>query len=95
MIQSPHKEGYHKFATKFEERFSERICPFDEEARSYILAVVNSTEGFKTQDNYGRDSEYFTFSYKDVLITVVCDPRSHVIVTVIRELHKRSKFIGK
>lgn len=87
--------GYHKFASHFGERFTERICPFDSEAKSYVLAIVNNSEGFKTQDNYGRDSEYFTFTYNGILTTVVCDPVNNMIVTVIKETHNRPQFKGK
>lgn len=94
MLQSK-EVGYHKFASHFSERFTERICKFDEEAQSYILAIVNNSEGFKTKDNYGRDSEYFTFTYNGILTTVVCDPRSKIIVTVVKETHNRPQFKGK
>lgn len=89
------KESYHKFASHFGEHFTERICKFDEEARSYVLAIVNNSEGFKTLDNYGRNSEYFTFTYNGILTTVVCDPNSRVIVTVVKETHNRPQFQGK
>ena len=47
---------------------------------------------YRKIDNKGRDSEYFTFRIQGILVTIVCDARTHKVLTGIIETHNRPQF---
>lgn len=77
------------FLDIFEQRIGFRLSQDD---KAYIMMVCTNTKPHKKIDNKGRNSEYFTFRLKDILITIVCDGNSHKIITCIKETHKRKEF---
>ena len=65
---------------------------FTEDLRAYILANVNVTNPHKKIDNKGRYSEYYTFPYENVLLTIVVDGNTKKILTAVIETHRRKNF---
>lgn len=67
----------------------------DNDGKTYIKNVCESSEPHTKIDNKGRNSEYFTFFFKEKLITVVCDANTKCIITGIIETHDRPQFRSK
>lgn len=86
----------HKYASSFFHNFYKNTgLELDSDDKAYILSICNETEPYSKIDNKGRHSEYFTFSVKNVLVTIVCDSISKVIITGVLETHNRPQFKGK
>ena len=83
----------YEFTSYFFKVFKERTG-FDltEDNQAYILSVCNTCKPHAKIDDKGRSSEYFTMRLEDRLITVVCDGKTHKIITVIIETHHRKEF---
>ncbi len=60
-----------------------------EEDIASIIHFCNTTEGHKKIDKKGRNSEYFTLSIQNVLVTIICDFETRKIITGVIETHKR------
>lgn len=83
----------YSFTNYFYKVFEERIgVPLSEDNRAYILSVCKNSEPHRKIDDKGRYSEYFTLRVNDVLITIVCDAKSHKIITCVKETHHRKSF---
>ena len=81
------------FTKYFYSVFYERINNIlDDDAKAYILSVLNHTKPHIKYDDKGRHSEYFTLRIFDKLITIVCDADTHKIITCVMETHNRKEF---
>lgn len=83
----------YQFTKSFLNRFPEHTgITLDTDTLAEIKAVLDVTTPYRKIDNKGRDSEYFTFRIQGVLVTIVCDARTHKVLTGIIETHNRPQF---
>lgn len=91
-MQESIKKSY-QFTKSFFIKFPEHTgIDLTEDTMAEIKAILENTEPYRKIDNKGRDSEYFTFRIQNKLVTVVCDARSHKVLTGIIETHNRPQF---
>lgn len=95
MVKSEKSKRY-KFIRSFPDNmFRNTGITLDDDGKAYIKCVCENSEPHTKVDNKGRHSEYFTFTFQDTLITVVCDANTKFIITAVIETHKRPQFGGK
>ena len=87
------KHVAYSFTKSFYARFPEHTgIELTEDSLAEIKAILENTKPYRKIDNKGRDSEYFTFRIQGVLVTVVCDARSHKVLTGVLETHNRPQY---
>lgn len=87
------KTKHYRFIKSFPDNlFRNTGIQLDGDGEAYIKSICESTKPHTKIDNKGRNSEYFTFLFQDVLITVVCDANTKYIITGVIETHNRPQF---